>query len=185
MKRKMIQQSFSLSGFEKPKDAFGGSLLKGNPKGKRPLDSKLPLLLTMRAHKSVLRLPRTFARVQEIIAAVAAKHGFTVYEQANVGNHLHLLIKIPHVRAWAAFIRELSGRIAQAAAAIIEGVKDGSACGAGFWLYRPHTRIVRGWGKAYRVAKDYVGLNQLEALGFISRKETKTLKDLRMIWADD
>jgi len=186
MKRRQFQFSFQGDGFHKPANSFGGSLLKGNPKAKRPLDSKLPILLTLRAQKSLLRLPKTFAKVAEIVDHTAQKHGFKIYSQANVGNHLHILMKIPRARAWAAFIRELTGRIAQAVTAILTGDPLGTASGggAGFWRFRPHTRIVGGWRKAFAIAQEYVHLNKLEADGFISRRETKTLKDYRMIWAD-
>lgn len=166
---------FQGSEFTKPKDSFGGELLKGNPRKARPLDSKLPILLTLRAKKSVLRLPKTFGAVEAIIQKTAKKYGVTIYKDANVGNHLHLVI---HVNKWhwAKFIRELTGRIAQV-------LKDmGIKIEKGFWLYRPHTRIVRGWQKAFRIALDYVELNILEAEGFISRKDTKTLRDLRAIF---
>jgi hypothetical protein len=172
------QLEFKSSDLLKPKDSFGGSLLKGNPRNARPLDSKLPILLTLRAKRSVLRLPKTFGKVEEIVERTAKKCGVTIFKSANVGNHLHLTIQI-NTWLWSRFIRELTGRIAQV-------VKDlGISVERGFWLYRPHTRIVRGWKKAFRIALDYVKLNQLESDGFINRKETKTLKDLRMIWADE
>ena len=167
---KKAQMEFKGFGFNKPKDAFGGSLLKGNPKTKRPLESKLPILLTMRADKSVMRLNKNFGRVNQLVYGLAKKHGVTIYEYANVGNHLHILIKISRIGRWAPFIRELTGRIAQ--------VINLS------WLFRPHTRIVRGWKKAFRIARDYVKLNILEAEGFIKRSETKTLKDLRILLGD-
>ncbi len=170
------QQEFRGEGFKKQNDAFGGELLKGNPKTKRPLHSKLPIHLTLRARKSALRLPATYAKVQDTIRRVAHKHGVKIYKQANVGNHLHLAIKIPHVARWAAFIRELTGRIAIVCRAWAGNV--------GFWMFRPHTRIVRGWQKAFRIVKDYIGLNQLEAEGIISRKEIKNLRDLRAIFAN-
>ncbi len=179
MKRKSVQQSFLGKSFEKPKDSFGGSLLRGNPKGKRPLESKLPISLTLRAAKSVLRLPKTFKTVEALIEQTAHKHGVTIYRRANVGNHLHLVIKIASIQRWAAFIRELTGRIAQVVRDMIGLVAE-----AKFWLYRPHTRIVRGWQKPFKTVLQYIELNQLEALGFISRAEIRTLKDLRMIWAD-
>ena len=108
---------------------------------------------------------------------ICKKHGVTLYKYANVGNHLHLLIKISHRRRWAAFIRELTGRVAQL-------VKEATGFEEGFWTQRPFTRIVRGWQRVFKIAKDYVELNFLESQGFISRNDTKTLKDLRAIWAD-
>jgi hypothetical protein len=56
------------------------------------------------------------------------------------------------------------------------------AKGESFWALRPFTRIVRGWRKAFQIAKAYVELNLLEAEGFISRSEIKTLRDFRAIF---
>ena len=175
MARRKSQQEFIGKGFTKPGDEFGGSLLKGNPKCKRPLESKLPIHLTLRASKSSLRTPKTQTLVAELVYGTAKKYGVTIYKFANVGNHLHILIKISRISRWSAFIRELTGRIAQVATAQL-------GLSGRFWLYRPHTRIVRGWNRAYRTAKMYVHLNWLQAEGFISRRETKTLKDLRAIF---
>ncbi len=179
MTRRHKQFEFGGEGFGKPADKFGGSLLKGNPKGKRPLATKLPIHLVMRSGKSVLRLPKTFGKVTEIINSTTRKYGVRIYESANVGNHVHLVIKISNLKLWAAFIRELSGRIAQVVGELVR-----RSAAEKFWLFRPFTRIVRGWQRAFKAVKEYVYLNQLEANGLISRKETKSLKDLSVIWAD-
>jgi REP element-mobilizing transposase RayT len=157
-------------GLKAPKDSFGGSLLTSHPKSRRPLDSKLPTHLVLRAERSTLSTPRSFAVVNELVRNISRKHGVRLYEYANVGNHLHLLLKLRSRPSWAAFIRELTGRIAQ-----LTNTR---------WKHRPYTRNVRGWRKAYQVAKEYVRLNVLEADGMISRQETKTLRDLRLIWAE-
>lgn len=160
----------------KPKDAFGGSLLKGNPKGKRPLDSKLPILLTLRAIKGGMRLPKAFGKIDHAVNRCAEKYGVRIYEYANVGNHLHFVLKIPRRHSWAGFIRELTGEIAAL-------MKQLFVIEEKFWMYRPHTRVVQGWRKAFNIAKMYVHLNVLEAEGFIHRKHTKNLKDLRAIFS--
>jgi len=119
-----------------------------------------------KAGRRVRRLPpqresKTQILVAELVYGTAKKYGVTIYKFANVGNHLHLLIKISRISRWAAFIRELTGRIAQVATAQL-------GLSGRFWLYR--------------TAKMYVHLNWLQAEGFISRRETKTLKDLRAIF---
>ena len=172
MSNRKHQQEFQGHGFAKACDSFGGSLLKGNPKGRRPLHSKLPIHLTLRARKSVLRTPKNFGAVEQTIKQVAGKHGVRIYKHANVGNHLHLAIKIPPVRRWAAFIREITGRIALLCR--LEG---------GLWMFRPHTRIIRGWRKAFSLIKEYIELNQAEADGHIDRRQTKTLRDYRLIFS--
>lgn len=176
MGKRSKQLEFQMKEFERPRDAFGGNLLKGNAKRARPLDSKLPILITLRAVKGGMRLPKCFGEVNGAVYDTAKKYGFKVFKFANVGNHLHVLVQISKLKLWAAFIRELTGKIGLIMKMTLGLMEK-------FWAYRPHTRIIRGWQRAFKIAKDYVELNILEAEGFISRKETKTLKDLRAIWA--
>jgi hypothetical protein len=172
------QFEFELRGLEKPNASFGGESLKNsNPKKKRPLHSKLPIFLTLRANQGGLRLPKTYGRVSKAIEETSKKYGVRIYKEANVGNHIHLGIRVTKLSLWPAFIRELTGRIAQEVTAA--GVKLKAEK---FWMYRPHTRIVQGWKRAFKIVMDYIYLNQIEAEGFIDRKQTKTLKDLRAIF---
>ena len=124
-----------------------------------------------------MRLPGTFAGVNKIITAAAVKHGLTIYKFANVGNHLHLVLKIPDRPSWRRFIREITGRIAAF-------VKEKTKTSDSFWLHRPFTRIVRGWKKAFRLALDYVHFNQLEADGHIRHSQVKSLTQLRLLFSD-
>jgi REP element-mobilizing transposase RayT len=168
----------TFEGQKKPKDSFGGSLLKNShAKTRRPLDSKLPIHLAMRSDWAKMRLPKYFSKVNQTVREVCQKHGVSIYQYTNVGNHLHMIIKIPARPKWAAFIRELSGRIAQVAQDL--GGKEKAK--RKFWSKRPFTRIVGGWRRAFSMAKAYVRLNIYEAEAFISRKDTKTLRDLRAI----
>jgi REP element-mobilizing transposase RayT len=172
-RRKQIQ--FEGSEFIKPNSSFGGSLLKNShAKRSRPLDSKLPIHLSLRAHKSVMRLYKTISLVDDQVEKTCKKHGVRIYRYANVGNHLHLVIKIPQRRRWNAFIRELTGRIAQL-------VRQKLGSEGEFWTQRPFSRIVAGWGKAFQTAKDYVYLNWCEGEGHIDRRQTNSLKDLRQL----
>ncbi len=174
------QLSFIGSGFKKPSARFGGSLLNGNnAKTKRPLDSKLPIHLVLRASQGGMRLPKAFGRIEQIITHAARKHGVRIYEKVNVGNHIHLVIRITGRKLWSAFIREVTGGIAQLMRALKIFTKTSK-----YWLYRPFTRLLSDWRKSFKLLKEYIYLNRLEADGFISRRETRNLKDLREIWAD-
>ena len=178
MKRQK-QYAFKGKGLEKPRDWFGGNTFgkskKTNPKTARPLSSKLPLHITLRTDtKNSMRKPKAFGLVHEIMIRTMKKHGVTLYDYSNVGNHLHILAKIPHVKRWPAFIRELTGRLSQE----MQGLK-GQEKGLKYWAHRPHTRVVQGWKKAFKIVKEYIHLNDLEAEGFISRKDFKRLADLR------
>lgn len=197
MGKRNQQISFAATGAGRPQDAFGGMHLKSHPKSKRPLHSKLPIHLVLRSNASVLRLPKTIGVTSRIVDSVSKKYGVRVYRFANVGNHLHFVLKIPSVHLWAAFIRELTGRLAVALGDRLAASVDRPAAGNGsaasdlptvnrtkFWSCRPFTRIVRGWRRAFQIIQRYVELNQWEAEGFISRREVKTLRDLRLIWAE-
>jgi hypothetical protein len=178
MKRQK-QYAFRGKGLEKPRDWFGGSTIgnskKTNPKTARPLSSKLPLHLVLRTDsKNSMKKPKAFGLVHRILIRTMKKHGVTLYDYSNVGSHLHVLLKIPHVNRWPAFIRELTGRLSQE----MQGLK-GQAKGVKYWANRPYTRIVQGWKKAFKIVKEYIHLNDLEAEGFISRKQMKRVADLR------
>jgi REP element-mobilizing transposase RayT len=126
-----------------------------------------------------MRQPNAIKQVHNIVYKTAKKHGVTIYKFSNSGNHLHLGIKLTKLMCWKGFIREVSGRIAS----LMRKLKI-TGLGESFWLHRPFTRIVRGWKKAFKILLDYIELNILEAEGHISRKDTKTLKDLNAIWGD-
>ena len=171
--RRQRQFQFEGSEFIIPNSSFGGSMLKNsNAKVGRPLDSKLPIHLSLRAHKSVMRLPKTINLVDDQVERTCKKHGVRLYKYATVGNHLHMVIKIPQRRRWNAFIRELSGRVAQL-------VREKLSLDGEFWTQRPFTRLVAGWGKAFQMAKDYVYLNWCEGEGHIKRDQTRNVKELR------
>lgn len=98
-------------------------------------------------------------------------------EYSNNFNHLHLLVKFPSRAIYLRFIRSLTGSIAMAATgakklkalALLVGKK-------GSWDYRPFSRVVKSY-RGYKIAKDYVVLNQLEAAGVLPKREGR-LKDV-------
>jgi putative transposase len=46
------------------------------------------------------------------------------------------------------------------------------AKGTGLWKHRPYSRVVRGW-RAYNVVRDYIQLNELEALGKVPYRKQR------------
>jgi len=149
---------------------FGGSLLKkSNAKTKRPLSTKHAMHVVLRSSKAKgewsLRSLKNQKIVEKLTRTLAKKYSIKIYEYANVGNHLHLLIKLSNRYTFAPFIRALSGSIALK----VTGSNKLKALKEKFWDYRPWTRIVE-WKKAYSIAKDYVIQNHLEAMGLIPYK---------------
>lgn len=147
---------------------FGGSLLKkSNAKTARPLSTKHAMHVVLRSSRATgewsLRSAKNHKIVERTLISLAKKYGIRIHEFANVGNHLHLLIKLKNRTTFAPFIRALSGTIAlkTTSANKLSKLKEK------FWDYRPWTRIVE-LKKAYSLAKDHVIQNHLAAIGYLT-----------------
>lgn len=146
------------------------------------------------------RHPRHRNRVAAIIKRFAVKNGVRVLSLANVGNHLHLHIKLGNRYSYAEFIRSVTGAIAQAItgrtrwqnglarsantigaprAAGSEkkrSKKNEKSTALRFWDYRPFTRVVESW-RALLNLRDYIRINQLEGDG-ATRQDARTWIEL-------
>jgi putative transposase len=172
--------------FEDPKIKnelrFGGSLLKkAKNRHARPISSKDPMHLVLKSSKAKGRFSfghKNAARVKKIITSHCNRYGVKMIEYSNNFNHLHLMLKFPSRAIYLRFIRSITGHLALAVsgATKLKGLKEifGKK---GFWDARPFTRVIRSF-RGYRVARDYVTLNQLEALDIIPKRAGR-LKDLR------
>lgn len=160
------QSYFSEDVFKINKE-FGGCLHgKGHAKLARPLSTKQAMHVVLRSSLAKgdwsLRSVKNMKMVEQTLRKLASKYGIRIYRFANVGNHIHLLIKLSNRFTFAPFIRALSGMIAMR----VTGAKKLSALTDKFWDFRPWSRIVE-WGKAFRAARTYVFQNELEADGVI------------------
>jgi REP element-mobilizing transposase RayT len=148
----------------------GGSLRIGKRKTARAIDPKQLLHTVLRSTKargpwSMLH-SKNRAHVDEATRRIARKHGVRLHHYANVGNHLHLLVKTPTRTAFKNFLRELTGVVA----VIVTGAKKGNALEGGrFWDFLPYTRIVN-WGRDLENLKLYFVKNLFEAAGLLNRK---------------
>lgn len=136
--------------------AFGGSLLKNShAKTARPFSSKASIHLVLKARKHILK---HYDRRVEIIIERQAKLNFIkIYSMQNVGNHIHLVIKVKHKSFLTTFLRSVCGLIPRK----LHITK--------LWMQRPFTRIIK-WGKAYRSIKNYMTINQYESMGYTRRQ---------------
>ncbi len=147
---------------------FGGSLLKkSHAKTARPFSSKETLHLvfrsTMATGKNSLLHPFNARKVEKIILKQAYKWGIKIYELANVGNHIHLLVLAKERRLFKAFIRAVTGLIAR----FVLRAERGRAKNVKFWDQRPFSRIV-AWKKDFDLVKKYVIQNYNEAMGLVA-----------------
>jgi hypothetical protein len=84
-----------------------------------------------------------------------------IYRYANVGNHIHLLIKVPSKAIWQRFLREFAGGIA----IIVTGAGlTRNKAGRGFWDGLAFTRIV-SFGRDFEGVGRYVMKNLFESMG--------------------
>jgi REP element-mobilizing transposase RayT len=154
--------------------SHGGSLAPGKRKSARPIDPKQGLHVVLRS--SLARGDHSMLRsnhcqnIHDFTHQLAKHWSVRIYRFANVGNHIHLLIKVPSRAIWRRFIRELSGGIA----VIVTGARKGSSLtknesGRGFWDGLVFTRIVK-FGRDFVGVKTYLAKNLFEAAGLPMKK---------------
>lgn len=109
-------------------------------------------------------------------------------EQLSVQNdHIHILIRTSRRNQFHHFFRVVSGQIAQSFE------KEGLLAVTGtpqqkisIWKHRPFSRVVRGW-KAYLIIRNYIQLNEKEALGQIRYQKNRlrglSIADWEILWA--
>jgi hypothetical protein len=192
----MAKRIPQISMLAKEKSAYGGDLLKsraGRLRG-RPLSTKATMHLVLRSSKAKgnwsFRKPRNATCVNRIIDKFSVAYGVRVISMANVGNHLHLQIKLSNRFGYVPFIRAVTAAIAMAVTGRNRwsiANSDGKAEGLNadqmtetnsnlhrlsakeskrekFWDCRPFTRVVEGF-KAVLTLRDYIRINQLEGAG--------------------
>jgi len=156
---------------------FGGSLLKkSHAKNPRPISTKHSMHLTLRSskargEKSFLANRKRSTLIESKVRSHAKKFGVQIYRYANVGNHIHLLVRATYRKGFISFLRAISGVIAR----IVLGAERGRAKlkeAAQFWDQRPWTRIL-AWMKDFENVKKYVQQNFNEAMGFVPYKPRK------------
>jgi REP element-mobilizing transposase RayT len=139
----------------------GGDVRRGERKLERPVSTRRPIHLTFHSDRargawSLLRHQR---RVREAVRACALRSGVRIYDFANVGSHLHLLIRASKRSGFQAFLRSFPGIVAR----IVTGARRGRPLGGGrFWSGLAWSRIV-SWGREYRTVRRYIFRNRIEA----------------------
>ncbi len=163
---------------------FGGSKYKGNPKTKRPFSSRHYTHLILKSSKAKgvysFLATKNQRRVNEAVRRLAAHFGVELREYANVGNHLHLLVKANRREQISGYLRALSGVLVR----IVMNCQKGSPMraagqrenGGKFWDGRPYTKIVAIGLKPFRGIREYIEKNrrqtQVRVEGFFEFPDT-------------
>ena len=161
----MTPRTFKQFALFKAPDLFHGSnLVPGKRKIARPLDPKRTIHLILKSSQSrgerSLLQPRYAKRIQILIEQVAAHYGIKIYGYANVGNHLHLLVKTKTRLEFQNFLRVIAGKIAILVTQAKKGQKKGK-----FWDGLSFTRVVH-WGNDFKRLTNYFIKNQIESFGY-------------------
>jgi hypothetical protein len=196
---------------KKEKSEYGGELMKtrkGRAHG-RPLSTRESMHLTLRSTKArgdwSFRRGANPAKIDAIIKRFSSKYGVRVISKSNVGNQLHLHVRLANRQGYKPFIRATTAAIAMAVTGVcrwrtktkIMGerksstpctkVRSGvaviapSASSTKFWDNRPFTRIVKGL-RDFLALEDYIRINQLEGVG---RKREEAEMIVKLGWLDD
>jgi REP element-mobilizing transposase RayT len=88
---------------------------------------------------------------------MARRFDVQVYDFANVGSHLHLLVRARHRDAFQSFLRSFAGIVARR----VTGARRGTRVGR-FFSGLAWSRVV-SWGRDYLGVRHYIFRNNIEA----------------------
>ncbi|MFN7904063.1 MAG: hypothetical protein ACK5P5_02665, partial [Pseudobdellovibrionaceae bacterium] len=119
-------------------------------------------------------------------------------------DHIHVIVRSPRRFYFQSFFKVIAGQISQVFQKqgllksndeltksndeLLKADRRMTATpkGTGLWKYRPFSRVIRGW-KAYGIVRDYLQLNELEALGHIPYRKLRlkglSFSEWSILWA--
>lgn len=139
----------------------GGIKTKGFRKNERPLSTKRPIHLVLKSDKAKGRYSflnfKNKSQVEKLLKQKARQFGIKIQDFANVGNHLHLKIKITSRQSFQKFLKSTTTQIARK----VTGAKKGRKFGR-FWEGLAFTRILTSKKEELHL-KGYIEANRREA----------------------
>ncbi|MFN7455050.1 MAG: transposase [Pseudobdellovibrionaceae bacterium] len=167
-------------------DRFGGtSRTTRASRGTRPLSTRASMHLILKSDLARGRwsflTKQNRSRVNSAVVTLARRYGVKILSAANVGNHLHLHIRIQKRQQYLRFIRVVTARIAFAitGASKHNPLKNPQGQKISFWNQRPLTRWVHSF-KDYLRLKDYIRINQIEGLGWCRQKAEHFVRESKI-----
>ena len=135
----------------------GGSKAKGKRKSLRPLSTKLPTHLVLKAIDP-FQLLRSTRVVEQTANRYAQKFGISIYEVAVQADHIHLSIKIPSRELYRRWIRAITSVMVLKIAKLK-------------WSLPLFTRIGT-WGRDFKCVGNYIRQNKTDGLFLLRAHET-------------
>jgi REP element-mobilizing transposase RayT len=159
----------NLEFFKKNMLAYGGDLRKkAENRGSRPLVFRSGSMhLTLRSLKAKgiysFQYSSKRERVKNFVYSFSQRKGVKILSFANVGNHIHLHVRLHNHSLYKAWIRGLSSGLAMISHGL-EGLKRLKVLKQKFWEQRPFSRVIRNF-RHFLNTKSYVEVNILEGMG--------------------
>lgn len=123
------------------------------------------VILTSEKARGPWSLRRHERAVRDALRRMARRFEVKVYQFANAGSHLHLVVRARRREAFQGFLRSFAGIVARR----ITGARRGRPVGR-FFTGLAWSRVV-GWGRDYLGVRHYVFRNEIEgALGVRVRR---------------
>ncbi len=142
----------------------GGSLAHKKRKNARPISVRRSMHVVLRSTRArgswSLGSRDHRLEIDVMVKKFAKRYSVKVYRYANVGNHVHFLLKVRKRENLSNFLRVLT----QAVAFLVTGTRKGNPIGK-FWDALAFSRIV-DWGDDWENMLVYLEKNQLEGAGF-------------------
>lgn len=149
----------------KPEKTDHGGPLKHTRKRKRPISIETSNHLILRSSQA--RRSWSFQHhrdeIEEILIRFSIKYSVLILSYANVGNHIHIHIKLGRRQNYIKFIRAITSAIMMQVTGFSRWRPKPK--NLQFWDHRPFTRIVTSF-RHFKNLKNYIDVNFLEGLGF-------------------
>jgi len=145
------------------KREFGGSLLEGKRKTKRPLSTKEPIHLVLKSTGNRVFSPGD-RRIENLIRNQAAKYKIKLFRVSLNWTHVHAIVQVKDRKTYNSFIRTVTARLVR----LISQIRKLDL--SGLFDLRPFTKII-SWGRQFKSLLGYHDLNDLEAFGYVKREK--------------
>lgn len=171
--RRMKARQLSLVPRKREDYEYGGSLLVGKRKRKRPVSTKAPMHLVLKSQKAKGKFAfnPSNRKIKNLIFKMGHCFQVRILTVALNWSHIHLVVQVRERKSYVNFIRALTG----AMVLLLKAPK-------GFFDLRPYTKIGT-WGRQLRNWFEYSVKNQIEAAGLNLRK-SRFEKTARMFKED-
>jgi REP element-mobilizing transposase RayT len=146
-----------------PRTSHGGRESKGKRKTTRPFSAKVAQHIVLKSARAKglwsLKHRKHQSKITSMVYVYAHRFSVHVYRFANVGDHLHLMVKANERKDLADFLRVLAGRVA----VTVTGAQKFRKQIGKFWDHLCWSRLI-SWGKDFHFVDRYVYANELEAI---------------------